>query len=202
MPDMPNRRGHNLTPALCRKGGLAAAAKLTTAQRRAGGRQRAAQPSFVEHQRTRGRKGAQVTLQRHGPKTLLTKLAAWRRVHPTDLDRWVMEVLDSHAIPYQYQVLRDLGPDRVCVLDFLVLGRGPGGADLIIEPGHRLWHGNAAETLDGQDHQAQDAARTAALAHLGYHYILALTDHDIHQEPDATRRRLLEFLTGALPPQE
>jgi len=192
------RRGSNLTPALRRQGGLAAAAKLTPEQRRAGGQARAAQPSFVDHQRERGRKGAATTLARYGARTLVAVLAAWRVKNPTDLDRFVSAELDALGVPYRYQQLIEIQPDVLYwALDFVLPGAGPGGCDLVIEPGHRRWHGTPTETLDGCDHQAQDAARYAHLAGCGFPYILTLSDTEIHHLPTLTRQRIRDFVAPA-----
>ena len=198
MQTAPTRRGSNLTPALRRQGGLAAAAKLTPAQRSAGGKARAAQASFVDHQRARGRKGAATTLARYGVRTLVAKLAAWREKNPTDLDRFVSEILDEIGVAYRYQQLIEIQTDTIYwALDFVLPGAGPDGCDLLLEPGHRRWHGTPTETLDGCDHQAQDAARYAHLATCGFPYILTLSDAEIHQTPAAARRRILAFLYAA-----
>src|SRR5689334_21613596 len=104
------RRRCTLTPEQRRKGGRAAAGKLTREQRSNGGKARVAQPSFREHQRKRGRKGAAVCIARHGVRFHLERLVEWRRAHPTDLERFVAETLQALYIGYFTQVIIEVVP--------------------------------------------------------------------------------------------
>jgi hypothetical protein len=186
-----SRRGCNLTTELRRKG----AAQLTREQRSAGGKARVAQPSFRELQRRRGRKGAAVCIARHGVRFHIERLVEWRRAHPTDLELFVATTLQTLYVGYFTQVIVEVVPGiTYWTLDFLVPGRGPGGVDLVIEPGHRRWHGGPDETLDGTDRAARDAARNQRLAALGYPCVLMLTDTEITEHPEATAARIAAFV--------
>ena len=115
------------------------------------------------------------------------------------MDRFVSAELDALGVAYRYQQVIEIEPDVIYwALDFVLPGAGPDGCDLIIEPGHRVWHGAATETLDGCDHQAQDRARYAHLAGRGFPYILTLTDEEIQRLPTLARRRILAFLDQKL----
>jgi hypothetical protein len=181
-----------LTHEQRRKGGLAAAAKLTLEQRRLGGQRRRDQPSFRTLQQRRGRRGAQTTLQRYGIKVLVEKLAAWRRRRPTSLELFVAEVLESLGIPFEREKVVAVGDTYWC-LDFVVPG-GSGGQDLVIEPGHQRWHGTVEQTHDGTDHRALDAERYRVLATLGYQRVLTLSDTEIDGTPLYARRRIEAFV--------
>src|SRR5690348_8334995 len=89
-------RRYQPTPDECRRGGRAAAAKLTRAPRRLGGLRRSQQPSFIDLQRRRGRRGAQVVLARYGPAEVGTRNAE-RGTNATP-SGWVGGVLDSFRI--------------------------------------------------------------------------------------------------------
>lgn len=193
-PTPQSRRGCNLTTELRRKG----AANLTREQRSAGGKARVAQPSFRELQRRRGRKGAAVCIARHGVRFHIERLVEWRRAHPTDLELFVANTLQTLYVGYFTQVIVEVVPGiTYWVLDFVVPGRGPGGTDLVIEPGARVWHGGPNETLDGTDRAAQDAQRYAALAGLGYPTVLTLSDTEIKRQPEATAARIAAFVRPA-----
>src|SRR5690242_4613655 len=69
---------HILTPEECRRGGLT----------------RAAQPSFIDLQRERGRRGAAALLRQPGGYARLQdKLATYYRAHPTAPERFVLATL-------------------------------------------------------------------------------------------------------------
>lgn len=185
----PLRRRYQPTREECQRGGRAAAAKLTPQQRRAGGVQRSRQPSFIELQRRRGRKGAQVVLDRYGPKALAETLAAYYREHLTNLEAFVAGVLTAAGVAYERERVVEVVPDAVYWrVDFVLAGQGPDGADLVIEPGAAHWHD-----------PVRDAARAATLARLGYPYLLTLTDTEIEQTPDLACRRILAFLADPTP---
>jgi hypothetical protein len=172
------------TPDECRRGGRAAAAKLTRAQRQAGGLRRSRQPSFIDLQRRRGRRGAQVVRERYGPKALAEILAQYYRAHPTALERFVLDQLQARGRAFEREHLVEVVRDRVYWrIDFLLPGQGPGGADLVIEPGAAYWHD-----------PARDAARYQTLAALGYRYVLALTDAEIEHSPQRAAARIAAFL--------
>lgn len=170
----------------CQRGGRTAAAKLTSQQRRAGGLRRSQQPSFIELQRRRGRKGAQVVLDRYGPKALAEILAEYARKHPTALESFVIGVLQGLRRLFEREQVVAVVPDQVYWrLDFVLPGQGPDGADLIIEPGATHWHD-----------PVRDAARYRTLAALGYRYILTLTDTEIERTPEYAAARITAFLAN------
>jgi hypothetical protein len=187
----PPRPRYQPTAEECRRGGQAAAAKLIREQRRAGGVCRSRQPSFRELQRRRGRKGAAVVLARYGPRALVEILAAYYRAHPTSLERFVHGVLRGFGVPFETQRVVEVTPGAVCWrLDVVLPGRGPGGADLVIEPGATYWHD-----------PVRDAVRAATLARLGYPYLLTLTDTEIRETPDLARLAIQIFLVDPWPSQ-
>lgn len=187
MPDSsssPPGRRYQPTHEECQRGGRAAAAKLTRQQRREGGLRRSQQPSFIDLQRQRGRKGAQVVLERYGPKALAEILAEYSRKKPSRLERFVHRVLHAAGIIFEAQ--RVIEVERNVTywrLDVVVPSQQLGGADLVVEPGAAHWHD-----------PARDAARAATLAWLGYPYVLVLTDTEIEQTPDLASRQILAFL--------
>jgi very-short-patch-repair endonuclease len=157
---------------------------LTRQQRRKGGLQRSRQPSFIELQRRRGRKGAQVVLDRYGPKALAETLAEYYRNNPSSLEIFVQRVLTAAEVAFERERVVEVVPDQVYWrIDFVLAGQGPGGADLVIEPGAAHWHD-----------PERDAARVATLTRLGYPFILLLNDTEIEQTPDMACRRILAFL--------
>jgi very-short-patch-repair endonuclease len=157
---------------------------LTPEQRRKGGLQRSRQPSFIDLQRRRGRKGAQVVLERYGPQALAETLAAYYREHPTSLEAYVQRVLTAAEVAFERERVVAVVPDQVYWrLDFVLAGQGPGGADLVIEPGAAHWHD-----------PARDATRYRTLATLGYRYILTLTDSEIEHTPQRAAARIMAFL--------
>lgn len=84
------------------------------------------------------------------------------------------------------------GTPRYAIVDFL--GRH---ARWIIEPGHTRWHGDATQTLDGQDHAARDMRRLDGLTRSGY-VVLALTEADLAPMQQAcTLARMRAVLTQA-----
>ena len=69
----------------------------------------------------------------------------------------------------------------------------------MIEPGHTRWHGDATQTLDGQDHTRCDARRYAGLARASYR-VLPLTEVDLAPpQRAATLRRIAALITVASP---
>jgi hypothetical protein len=167
---------------------------LTPEERRRGGRTRAAQSSFIDLQRERGRRGAAALRRKPGGYALLQdKLAAYHRTHPTAPERFVHEVLQALGLVE--------GRDFVCQhrvsvashelrLDFVVDGW------LVLEPGHRRWHGSPAETLDGQDHRTLDAARDRLLAERLGLVVLRLDADQIAQQPDEVWAQIREAIFG------
>src|SRR5690349_929594 len=130
----PVRRRYQPTREECQRGGRAAAAKLTRQQRRAGGLRRSQQPSFIELQRRRGRKGAQVVLDRYGPKALAEVLAEYARKNPTGLECFVIDILQGLDRPFERERVVEVVPDAVYWrIDFVLTSQSPDGADLIIE---------------------------------------------------------------------
>jgi hypothetical protein len=86
------------------------------------------------------------------------------------------------------------GTLRYAIVDFLGIH-----ARWIIEPGHTRWHGDATQTLDGQDHTARDERRLAGLARSGY-TVLALTEADLAPaQQDGTLARMKGVITQAPP---
>jgi hypothetical protein len=181
-----------LTHEQRRKGGIAAAAKLTHEQRRLGGQRRRDQPSFRTLQQRRGRRGAQTTLQRYGIKVLVEKLAAWRRRQPTNLELFVVQVLESLGVPFEREKVIAVA-ETYWSLDFVIPSGGL-GRDQVNAPGHRRWHGTVEQTHDGTDHQALDAERYRILATLGYRHVLTLSDAEIDGTPAYARRRIEAFV--------
>ena len=177
-------RRYQPTPEECRRGGRTAAAKLTREQRQAGGLRRSRQPSFIDLQRRRGRRGAQVVRERYGPKALAEILAQYYRAHPTGLERFVMDQLQALGRAFEREHILEVVPDQVYWrIDFLLPGQGPAGADLVIEPGAVHWHD-----------PAHDTARYRTLAALGYRYVLTLTDREIAHTPECAVARIAAFL--------
>jgi very-short-patch-repair endonuclease len=177
-------RRYQPTPDECRRGGRAAAAKLTRAQRQAGGIQRSRQPSFIDLQRRRGRRGAQVVLERYGPKALAEILAQYYRANPSSLELFVACQLQTLEIAFERERVVEIIPATVYWrLDFVLPGQGPDGADLVIEPGAAHWHD-----------PAHDAARYRTLAALGYRYVLTLTNSEIEHTPQCAAARIAAFL--------
>src|SRR5689334_13682671 len=162
----PLRRRYQPTREECQRGGRAAAAKLTCQQRREGGLQRSRQPSFIELQRRRGHKGAQVVLARYGPKALAETLAEYYRKNPSSLEIFVQRILTAAEVAFERERVVEVVPDQVYWrIDFVLAGQGPDGVDLVIEPGAAHWHD-----------PDRDAARAATLVRLGYPYVLTLDD--------------------------
>jgi very-short-patch-repair endonuclease len=167
---------------------------LTPEERRRGGLTRAAQPSFIDLQRERGRRGAAALLRKPGGYALLQdKLAAYHQAHPTAPERFVREVLLALGL----EEGRDFAcQQRISVaehelrLDFVVQER------LVLEPGHRRWHGRPADTLDGQDHTILDAARDQLLTERLGLVVLRLDADEIAHQPEQVRARIAAALRG------
>lgn len=86
------------------------------------------------------------------------------------------------------------GSPRYAIVDFVGMH-----ARWIIEPGHTRWHGDATQTLDGQDHVARDERRRAGLTQRGY-TVLALTEADLAPAQQApTLARMQAVITHATP---
>ena len=166
--------------------------QFTQEDRRRGGRARAAQPSFIEHQRARGRKGAAALMARPGGfACLLDKIAAYHRTHPSRAEQFVRDTL----LALGYQEGRDFVREqrislagREFLLDFVI-------GDIVFEPGHRRWHGDPTDTLDGQDHAARDAERDRLLAALGGLTVIRLDAEQIAQQPEQVRAQIALILS-------
>ncbi len=108
------------------------------------------------------------------------------RAHPSSLETFVAQILDSAGVPYAREVVVEVEYEvRYWRLDFVLPGASPDGADLVIEPGATYWH-------DPQ----RDAARYRVLATLGYAHVLTLTDVEITRTPEAAATRLRAFIAG------
>jgi hypothetical protein len=158
-------RRYQPTPDECRRGGRAAAAKLTRAQRQAGGVQRSRQPSFIDLQRRRGRKGAQVVLARYGPKALAEILAQYYRDHPSSLELFVARQLQTLEIAFE----------RERVVEIIL-------ATVLLAPGFRTaWPGPGRS---GPHHRARGdllacpGTRCGALSHAGRARLPLYSDPD------------------------
>jgi very-short-patch-repair endonuclease len=167
---------------------------LTPEERQRGGLTRAAQPSFIDLQRERGRRGAAALLRKPGGYALLQdKLAAYYRTHPTAPERFVLATLQAFGLEEGRDFVQQ---HRVSVaghelrLDFLVYDR------LVLEPGHRRWHGGPADTLDGLDHRALDATRDRLLLDRLGLIVLHLDADQISREPDRVRAWIEEAIFG------
>jgi hypothetical protein len=165
--------------------------------------QSARQAAFRELQQRRGKRGAEATLRSQGPQKLATILAAYYRAHPTSLEAFVIATLQNDGVRCEYQRLVAVPVDLLdeCAvpynpawvdreqsvtywrLDVVIPGRGPGGTDLVIEPGAGYWHD-----------PDRDAKRYRVLAALGYEHVLTLTDVEIEQTPDTARQRIRDFV--------
>jgi hypothetical protein len=165
--------------------------------------QAARQAAFRELQRRRGQHGAQATLWSQGPQKLAVILAAYYRDHPTSLEAFVIAALQNDGVPCEYQRLVAVPVDLLDAfavpynptwvdqeqpvtywrLDVVIPGRGPGGTDLVIEPGAGYWHD-----------PERDAKRYRVLAALGYQHVLTLTDVEIERTPDVARQRIRDFV--------
>jgi hypothetical protein len=165
--------------------------------------QAARQAAIRELQQRRGKRGAQATLRSQGPRKLATILAAYYRDHPTSLEAFVIaalqndgvrgeyqrlvavpvDLLDEFAVPYNPAWVDREQPVTYWRLDVVIPGRGPGGTDLVIEPGAGYWHD-----------PERDGKRYRVLAALGYAHVLTLTDVEIEQTPDTARQRIRDFV--------
>jgi hypothetical protein len=166
--------------------------QFTPEDRRRGGCARAAQPSFIEHQRARGRKGAAALLARPGGYAcLMDKIAAYHRAHPSSAEQFVHDTL----LALGYQEGRDFVREkrltlagREFLLDFVI-------GDIVLEPGHRRWHGSPADTLDGQDHAARDAERDRLLTVIGGLTVIRLDAEQIARHPEQVRAQIVAILS-------
>ena len=178
---------HVFSREQCQAGGRTRAAQASAqVAREKGGKQRAAQPAFRDHQVARGRKGYATTLERYGLAAVLDKVAAYWRAHLTAPESWVrLELLDQglrENEDFWLQVrCRLAGHEAIldCVVETAACTR------LVIEPGAARWHDPAA-----------DAARDAALQDLGYQ-VLRLDADLIRRRPAAARAQLLVALGAA-----
>jgi hypothetical protein len=187
---------HCFTPAQRAAGGQRRAAQPSAADARArGGRSRAAQGSFAQHNAAIAPLGYQAAVARYGQRAILEKVCAWRRRQPgSQLERFVAAELrrlglsEGPDADYVREVVVDLpGSPGLAALDFVV--NAPMGV-VVILPGARRWHGDATETIDGQDRAARDRAIDRALADYFGWTVLRLTDDCIISRPQDARRAI------------
>jgi hypothetical protein len=176
-------------------GGRGAAARRPADARARGGRSRAAQGSFAQHNAAIAPLGYQAAVARYGQRAILEKVCAWRRRQPgSQLERFVAAELrrlglsEGPDADYVREVVVDLpGSPGLAALDFVV--NAPMGV-VVILPGARRWHGDATETIDGQDRAARDRAIDRALADYFGWTVLRLTDDCIISRPQDARRAI------------
>jgi hypothetical protein len=148
-----------------------------------------------------GRAGFRRTLAQLGPEQAFDRLAAsLARRPPTVLEQTTSALLAQLGLhPGQDYLTQQVvsycaldGIPRYAIVDFLGIQ-----ARWIIEPGHTRWHGDATQTLDGQDHTERDGCRLAGLRRSGY-LVLVLTEADLAPaQQAATLARILALITQA-----
>lgn len=133
-----------------RKGGLARAAQFTSES------QAAARAHVRPESLSRaGKRGYLVTVTRYGPQHAADKLAAYRRAHPTSLEKILMAWLDDLGVSYR----REYAVDG-CYFDFYLPEH-----TLLIEVDGAAWHG---QTVHGEDRVSRDTWKTHTAAWGGY----------------------------------
>ena len=139
-------------------------------QRRAAGkaRARAFTPEYQRQARAHlsrealargGRRTFQLMVSRYGRAHALDHLANYRREHPSDIERRVMDWLDQHSIAYQ----REANVAGVYV-DFLL-----DDSTTVLECDGAIWHAN--DPLHGEDRASRDTLHEMALTANGYRLI-------------------------------
>jgi len=106
-----------------------------------------------------GRHTFQLMVRRYGRAHALDHLAKYRREHPSDIERRVMDWLDQHSIAYQ----REVNVAGVWV-DFLI-----DDGTTVIECDGKIWHEN--DPLHGEDREGRDTLHEMALTANGYRLI-------------------------------
>lgn len=146
---------------ICRKAGIARAKAFTPDYQRA---TRAALPR--EAAARGGRNAFAAACKRYGIDGALEHLAAYRRAHPTKLERTVMAWLDEHYYSYEREV-------RIAGIycDFLI-----SKTRIIIEVDGHMAH--TMHPLHGQDRASRDLIHGMALATAGY-TLIRLDESDI-----------------------
>lgn len=133
-----------------RKGGLARAAQFTSES------QAAARAHVRPESLSRaGKRGYLVTVTRYGPQHAADKLAAYRRAHPTSLEKILIAWLDDLGVTYR----REYAVDG-CYFDFYLPEQ-----TLLIEVDGAAWHG---QTVHGEDRVSRDTWKTHTAAWGGY----------------------------------
>ena len=148
-----------------------------------------------------GRAGFRRTLARLGPEQAFDRLAAaLARRPPSALEQTTTTLLAQLDLQAGRDYLTQQvvgycnldGIPRYAIVDFL-----GSQARWIIEPGHTRWHGDATQTLDGQDHTERDGCRLAGLTRSGYQ-VLVLTEADLAPaQQTATLARIRALLAQA-----
>lgn len=133
-----------------RKGGLARAAQFTSES------QSAARAHVRPESLSRaGKRGYLVTVTRYGPQHAADKLAAYRRAHPTSLEKILIAWLDDLGVTYR----REYAVEG-CYFDFYLPEH-----TLLIEVDGAAWHG---QTVHGEDRVSRDTWKTHTAAWGGY----------------------------------
>ncbi|MCL5994504.1 MAG: endonuclease domain-containing protein [Chloroflexi bacterium] len=152
--------------------------KLTHLRRIAalGGRARA--KTFTRaHQRQAGKLGFAATAAKYGKDFAVCKAAAWRQIHPTLLERRVMDSLSRIGVTYE----REVRIEGAGFVDFLLVECG-----VVIEVDGEYWH-----SVDAPDRKQarRDWLKDKCLKTLGYR-VVRLQEHQI----DATDSNTLPTL--------
>jgi very-short-patch-repair endonuclease len=166
---------------------------------RRGGKARARQASFAEHQSRAGRrcaetqdmaalghKGARAYIEKYGYGRLWQLARRWRIDHPSSHEQAVMAILDELGLPYAREV-ELLGEGAFVSVDFVVAGGG------VIEVNGKVHydpffdHPNYPHTR-----QANDAERVRRLEKAGYQVLVI--DHRELGDGERVRVRIAEFL--------
>jgi len=177
---------------------------ITAEQRREwgrkGGKARAAQPDFSEHQRHAGRRSAQVNdmsalghrgamvyIRKYGYARLFKLARAWRLEHPSRHERAVMALLDSLSLAYEREA-EALGEDAFVSVDFFL----PDLARVIEVNGKCHYDPLFDDPRYPQTRQANDAERLRRLEAAGFEILVI--DHRALADEDAVRRQVAEFV--------
>jgi very-short-patch-repair endonuclease len=167
---------------------------------RQGGKARAAQPDFAEHQRRAGRRSAQVNdmsalghrgamayIQKYGYARLYRLARAWRLGHPSRHEQAVMALLDSLGLAYEREA-EVLGENAFVSVDFFL----PGLAKAIEVNGKVHFDPLFDDPRYPQTRQANDAERLRCLQAAGFE-IMVIDYRDL-ADADAVRRQVAEFV--------